>query len=121
MMRALAEVGFQQSYTYFTWRNSRYELESYLADLAGPFAAAMRPNLFANTPDILSEYLQRGGPGAFAIRAVLAATLSPTYGIYSGFELYGTTRLRPSGEEYLDSEKYQYPATGLGGARRPAA
>ena len=117
MMRALAEVGFQQSYTYFTWRNSRYELESYLADLAGPFAAAMRPNLFANTPDILSEYLQHGGPGAFAIRAVLAATLSPTYGIYSGFELYEHVSLRPGSEEYLDSEKYQYRPRDWAGAQ----
>jgi len=108
VMRALAEVGFQQSYTYFTWRNSRAELEEYLRDLAGPFAAYMRPNLFTNTPDILHEYLQRGGPAAFAIRAILAATLSPTYGIYSGFELYEHVSLRPGSEEYLDSEKYQY-------------
>ena len=108
MMRALAEVGFQQSYTYFTWRNSRPEIEEYLADLAGPFAAYMRPNFFANTPDILPEYLQHGGPAAFAIRAVLAATLAPTYGIYSGFELYEHVSLRPGSEEYLDSEKYQY-------------
>ena len=108
MMRALAEVGFQQSYTYFTWRNSRAEIEGYLGELAGPLSACMRPNLFANTPDILTEYLQHGGPGAFAIRAVLAATLSPTYGIYSGFELYEHVSVRPGSEEYLDSEKYQY-------------
>jgi len=116
MMRALAEVGFQQSYTYFTWRNSRSELQTYLDDLAGPFAAYMRPNLFANTPDILPEYLQHGGPGAFAIRAVLAATLSPTYGIYSGFELYEHVSLRPGSEEYLDSEKYQYRPRDWAGA-----
>jgi starch synthase (maltosyl-transferring) len=116
MMRALAEVGFQQSYTYFTWRNSRSELQAYLDDLAGPFAAYMRPNLFANTPDILPEYLQHGGPGAFAIRAVLAATLSPTYGIYSGFELYEHVSLRPGSEEYLDSEKYQYRPRDWAGA-----
>ena len=108
MMRALAEVGFQQSYTYFTWRNDRAGLEEYLTELAGPAAAAMRPNLFTNTPDILTEYLQRGGPAAFAIRAVLAATLSPTYGIYSGYELYEHVSLRPGSEEYLDTEKFQY-------------
>jgi starch synthase (maltosyl-transferring) len=108
MMKALAEIGFQQSYTYFTWRNTREEVESYLTELAGPAAAYMRPNFFANTPDILPEYLQHGGPNAFAIRAVLAATLSPSYGIYSGFELFEHVSLRPGSEEYLDSEKYQY-------------
>ena len=108
MMRALAEVGFQQSYTYFTWRNSRPELESYAAELAGPAASYMRPNFFANTPDILPEYLQHSGPSGFAIRATLAATLAPTYGIYSGFELYEHVAVRPGSEEYLDSEKYQY-------------
>lgn len=108
MMRALAQAGFQQSYTYFTWRNDRAGLEEYLSELAGPAAAAMRPNLFTNTPDILTEYLQRGGPAAFAIRGILAATLSPTYGIYSGFELYEHVSLRPGSEEYLDTEKFQY-------------
>ncbi|MUH45106.1 MAG: DUF3416 domain-containing protein, partial [Actinobacteria bacterium] len=108
MMRALAEVGFQQSYTYFTWRNTRDELAAYSRELAGPAAASMRPNLFATTPDILPEYLQYGGPSAFAIRSVLAATLSPTYGIYSGFELYEHVSLRPGSEEYLDTEKFQY-------------
>jgi starch synthase (maltosyl-transferring) len=107
MMRALAEVGFQQSYTYFTWRNDRFELEEYLTELSGPAAAYMRPNLFVNTPDILSEYLQYGGPAAFAIRAILAATLSPTWGVYSGFELYESTAVRQGSEEYLNSEKYQ--------------
>ena len=107
MMRALAEVGFQQSYTYFTWRNDRSGLEEYLTELSGPSSAYMRPNLFVNTPDILSEYLQFGGPAAFAIRAVLAATLSPTWGVYSGFELYESTAVRQGSEEYLNSEKYQ--------------
>lgn len=107
MMRALAEVGFQQSYTYFTWRTNKQELEEYLSELAGPASAYMRPNFFANTPDILHEFLQNGGPSAFAIRAVLAATLSPTYGIYSGYELYEHVALRPGSEEYLDSEKFQ--------------
>ena len=108
MMRALAEVGFQQSYTYFTWRNDRRGLEDYLSELAGPAAAYMRPNVFVNTPDILTEYLQRGGPPAFAIRATLAATLSPTWGVYSGFELFEHEPARPGSEEYLDSEKFQY-------------
>jgi starch synthase (maltosyl-transferring) len=108
MMRALAEVGYQQSYTYFTWRNSRHEIEEYARELAGPAAAAMRPNFFVNTPDILPEYLQHSGPAGFAIRATLAATLSPTYGVYSGFELYEHVAVRPGSEEYLDSEKYQY-------------
>ena len=108
MMRALAEVGYQQSYTYFTWRNSRGEIEEYASELAGPAASYMRPNFFVNTPDILPEYLQYSGPAGFAIRATLAATLSPTYGVYSGFELYEHVAVRPGSEEYLDSEKYQY-------------
>jgi starch synthase (maltosyl-transferring) len=108
MMQALADVGFQQSYTYFTWRNERTEIEEYLKEIAGPSALAMRPNLFTNTPDILSDYLQTGGPKAFAIRAILAAMLSPTYGIYSGFELYEHVALKPDSEEYLDTEKFQY-------------
>ncbi len=108
MMRALAEAGFQQSYTYFTWRNSRGEIEDYARELAGPAAAYMRPNFFVNTPDILPEFIQNSGPAGFAIRATLAATLSPTYGVYAGFELYEHVAVRPGSEEYLDSEKYQY-------------
>jgi starch synthase (maltosyl-transferring) len=107
MMRVLAEVGFQQSYTYFTWRTERDELIAYFTELAGPASAYMRPNVFTNTPDILHEYLQYGGPAAFAIRAALAATLSPTWGIYSGYELFEHVAVRPGSEEYLDSEKYQ--------------
>jgi len=108
MMATLAKVGFHQSYTYFTWRNSGEELTGYLRELAGPAAAYMRPNFFANTPDILHAYLQYGGMPAFKIRAVLASMLSPTWGIYSGFELCENIPLRPGSEEYLDSEKYQY-------------
>ena len=108
MMRTLGEVGFQQSYTYFTWRNARWELEEYLNELAGPSAAFMRPNFFVNTPDILSEYLQYGGHAAFAIRAALAATLAPTWGVYSGFELFEHEAVRTGSEEYLDSEKFEY-------------
>jgi len=108
MMHTLAKIGFQQSYTYFTWRNEKAELEEYLHELAGPAADYMRPNFFVNTQDILHAYLQYGGPPAFKIRAVLAATLSPTWGVYSGYELCERTPLRPGSEEYLDSEKYQY-------------
>ena len=108
MMRALGEAGFQQSYTYFTWRNDKAGLEDYLRELSGPAAAYMRPNFFPNTPDILHEFLQTSGPAGFAIRATLAATMVPTYGIYAGFELYEGTPVRQGSEEYLDSEKYQY-------------
>ncbi|MGW6895003.1 DUF3459 domain-containing protein, partial [Streptomyces chartreusis] len=107
MMHTLAQIGFQQSYTYFTWRNSKQELTEYLTELSGQAAAYMRPNFFANTPDILHEFLQQGGRPAFELRAVLAATLSPTWGIYSGYELCENTALRKGSEEYLDSEKYQ--------------
>ena len=108
MMRVLGEVGFQQSYTYFTWRNEKQELTDYLKELSGPAAAYMRPNFFPVTPDILHEYLQKSGPAGFAIRATLAATMVPTYGVYSGFELYEGTALRDGSEEYLNSEKFQY-------------
>ena len=108
MMHALAKIGFHQSYTYFTWRNTGAEITDYARELAGPAAAYMRPNFFANTPDILHEYLQHGGPPAFKIRAVLAAMLSPSWGIYSGYELSENVPVRPGSEEYLDSEKYQY-------------
>jgi starch synthase (maltosyl-transferring) len=107
MMRLLAQVGFQQSYTYFTWRNGKDELTDYLRELSRETAHFMRPNLFVNTPDILHAYLQRGGRPAFAARAVLAATLSPSWGVYAGFELYEGTPLREGTEDYLDSEKYQ--------------
>ncbi|MER7841140.1 alpha-1,4-glucan--maltose-1-phosphate maltosyltransferase [Streptomyces sp. NPDC096040] len=107
MMRTLAQIGFQQSYTYFTWRNTKQGLTEYLTELSGESAAWMRPNFFANTPDILHAYLQHGGRPAFEIRAVLAATLSPTWGIYSGYELCENTPLKEGSEEYLDSEKYQ--------------
>jgi starch synthase (maltosyl-transferring) len=108
MMHTLAKIGFHQSYTYFTWRNTAGELSDYLRELSGPAAAYMRPNFFANTPDILSEYLQHAGPPAFKVRAVLAALLSPTWGIYSGYELCENSPLRPGSEEYLDSEKFAY-------------
>jgi len=108
MMWELAKVGFSQSYTYFTWRNTKTELTEYLTELtATNLVEYFRPNFFANTPDILNAYLQQGGKGAFAVRLFLAATLSPLYGIYSGFEFYENTPLLPGSEEYLDSEKYE--------------
>ncbi|WP_406155187.1 alpha-1,4-glucan--maltose-1-phosphate maltosyltransferase [Streptomyces sp. NBC_00882] len=110
MMHTLAQIGFQQSYTYFTWRTTKEELTAYLSELSGEAASYMRPNFFANTPDILHEFLQHGGRPAFALRAVLAATLSPTWGIYSGYELAENTPLREGSEEYLNSEKYQLKA-----------
>ncbi len=108
MMRALAMVGFHQSYTYFTWRNTKWELETYLQELSHEKSDVMRPNLFVNTPDILPAYLQYGGPAAFRIRATIAATGSPSWGVYSGFELYEHVAVRPGSEEYLHSEKYEY-------------
>jgi len=107
MMAALARVGFHQSYTYFTWRNSKPELQDYLTELSADSSSFLRPNLFVNTPDILHEYLQTSGRPGFKIRAVLAATLSPTWGVYSGYELCEGTPVRPGSEEYLNSEKYQ--------------
>jgi starch synthase (maltosyl-transferring) len=108
MMATLAKIGFHQSYTYFTWRNGVEELTAYMRELSGPAAPYMRPNFFTNTPDILNAYLQYGGVPAFKIRAVLASMLSPTWGIYSGYELCENVPLRPGSEEYMDSEKYQY-------------
>lgn len=108
MVRALAEVGFTQNYTYFTWRNTKREIQEYLTELSDISSSYLRPNLFVNTPDILTEYLQYGGPAAFAIRATLAATLSPSWGMYAGFELFEHVAARPGSEEYLDAEKYQY-------------
>jgi len=111
MMRVLAKAGFTQSYTYFTWRNFKGEIQEYFTELTqGPMREYFRGNLFPNTPDILPEFLQRGGRPAFMIRAVLAATLSSVYGIYSGFELCENTPLGPGKEEYLDSEKYEIKA-----------
>ncbi len=109
VMKHLAKLGFTQSYTYFTWRNEKRELEEYFTELTmTEMREYFRPNLFANTPDILHEYLQTGGRAAFQVRAVLAATLGATYGIYSGFELCEHRAVAPGSEEYLDSEKYQY-------------
>jgi starch synthase (maltosyl-transferring) len=118
MMHALAKIGFNQSYTYFTWKNTRTELEQYVNELVGT-AEYYRPNFFANTPDILHEYLQRGGRPAFEARLVLAATLSPSYGIYSGFERCENVALRSGSEEYLDSEKYELKERTIDGPLLP--
>jgi starch synthase (maltosyl-transferring) len=108
MMRALGKVGFHSSYTYFTWRNTQFELTEYLTELSRETDAYFRPNFFVNTPDINPFFLQSGNPAAFAIRAVLAATLSPAWGMYSGFELFEHEPLAPGREEYLNSEKFEY-------------
>ena len=108
VMRYLAKCGFSQSYTYFTWRNTKAELTEYFSELTSTDVREyMRPNLFANTPDILHAYLQHGGRPAFQARLVLAATLGASYGIYSGFELAENVPVKKGSEEYLDSEKYQ--------------
>jgi starch synthase (maltosyl-transferring) len=118
MMTTLAKLGFSQSYTYFTWKNTKLELYEYMEQLLEwqPF---YRPNAFANTPDILHEYLQAGGPSAFEARLVLAATLSPTYGIYSGYEHFENVPVRAGSEEYLDSEKYETKKRTLDGPLLP--
>ena len=107
VMRALAKIGFSQSYTYFTWRNFKEELTEYLTELTqSDMVEYYRGNFFVNTPDILPEVLQRGGPPAFRLRAVLGALLSSLWGVYSGFELCENAAV-PGTEEYLDSEKYE--------------
>ncbi|MCW2979325.1 MAG: alpha,4-glucan--maltose-phosphate maltosyltransferase, partial [Solirubrobacterales bacterium] len=118
-LTALAKLGFSQSYTYFTWKNSRWELTEYVSELAYRDGDYVRPNFFANTPDILTEYLVEGGAPAFEARLVLAATLSPTYGIYSGFESYENEPVVPGSEEYKDSEKYQLRERRLDGPLLP--
>jgi starch synthase (maltosyl-transferring) len=107
MMRALGSVGYHQSYTYFTWRTAKWEIEDYLRELSHETDHLMRPNFFVNTPDILHAFLQYGGPPAFKIRAALAATSSPSWGVYSGYELFEHVAVKPGSEEYLDSEKFQ--------------
>jgi starch synthase (maltosyl-transferring) len=108
MMSKLAEVGFSQSYTYFTWRNTKAELQEYLEEIClGPKADYMRPNFWPNTPDILSGPLRNGPPSAFRLRLMMAATMVPSYGIYSGYELCENQPASASNEEYLHSEKYE--------------
>lgn len=107
MMQGLGKVGFQQSYTYFAWRNTKAELEEYLREVTGPQAAWFKPAFWVNTPDILTEYLQFGGVPAFKVRAALAATAVPTWGMYAGYELIEDVA-RPGAEEAIDNEKYEY-------------
>ncbi len=118
MMTTLGKVGFSQSYTYFTWKNTRWELAEFISELVG-WADYYRPNFFVNTQDILHEYLQLGGRPAFEARLVLATTLSPSYGIYSGFEACENVPLRAGSEEYLDSEKYEIKQRKLEGPLLP--
>lgn len=107
ILHTLAAVGFQQSYTYFAWRNTKEELKEFLSSLAHSTADFLRPNLFVNTPDILTEYLQHGGHAAFKIRAAIAGTSAPSWGVYSGYELFESVA-RPGSEESIDNEKYEY-------------
>jgi starch synthase (maltosyl-transferring) len=118
MMTTLAKIGFAQSYTYFTWKNTKAELVEYMQQLVA-WHEFYRPNAFVNTPDILHEYLQLGGPPAFEARLVLAATLSPSYGIYSGYESFENVPAQPGSEEYLDSEKYEVRPRALDGPLLP--
>jgi starch synthase (maltosyl-transferring) len=119
-MQTLAKAGFNQSYTYFTWKNARWELMEYIVELAySDERHYFRPNFFVNTPDILTEYLQHGGRPAFEARLVLGATLSPTYGVYSGYEHAENVPVRPGSEEYLDSEKYEAKRRALDGPLLP--
>jgi starch synthase (maltosyl-transferring) len=108
LMGELSKVGFSQSYTYFTWRSAKSELRTYMTQLTKITPDYLRPNFFANTPDILTRELQEGGPPAFRYRLVLAATLSPAYGIYSGYELCENRPQSEHSEEYWHSEKYQF-------------
>jgi starch synthase (maltosyl-transferring) len=118
MMTTLAKSGFSQSYTYFTWKNSKAELVELMTQVL-EWSEFYRPNFFVNTPDILHEYLQEGGAPSFEARLVLAATLSPAYGIYSGFENYENVPVTAGSEEYLDSEKYEVKKRKLDGPLLP--
>jgi len=120
VMRQLGKLGFSQSYTYFTWKNGRWELSEYVSELAySGEQEYFRPNFFVNTPDILHAYLQHGGESAFVTRLVLAATLGPSYGIYSGYESFENVPVRDGSEEYLDSEKYEIKQRRLDGPLLP--
>lgn len=120
MMAALGKAGFQQSYTYFTWRNNKAELADYLRELSQESADYFRPNLWVNTPDILTEYLQFGGQPAFKIRATIAATAGASWGMYSGYELYEAVA-RPGAEENIDNEKFEIKFRDFEGANKRGA
>ena len=118
MMHALGKAGFHQSYTYFTWRTSKQDLIEYSNEVAHQTSAFFRPNFWVNTPDILPFHLQSGNPAIFAIRAALAATLTPSWGMYAGYELYEHRKFKDGGEEYLDSEKYEIKIRDWAGAEK---
>ncbi|NLT26889.1 MAG: alpha-1,4-glucan--maltose-1-phosphate maltosyltransferase [Microbacteriaceae bacterium] len=117
VMQSLAKAGFQQSYSYFTWRNTRAELEEFLTSVSKDTSDFMRPNLFVNTPDILTEYLQHGGRPAYEARAVIASMAGPSWGMYAGFELVENVA-RPGSEENIDNEKYEYKQRDWAGEER---
>ncbi len=119
LQQELGRIGFSQGYTYFTWKQSAPELREYVTELAGPESEIFRPNFFVNTPDILTEQLQHGGETTFVSRLVLAATLSPSYGVYSGYESFEHVAVREGSEEYLDSEKYEAKQRSLDGPLLP--
>jgi starch synthase (maltosyl-transferring) len=118
MMHSLGKAGFHQSYTYFTWRTSKFELTEYGREVAQTTSAFFRPNFWVNTPDINPFHLQSGNPAMFALRAVLAATLTPSWGMYAGYELYEHRAFKEGGEEYLDSEKYEIKVRDWEGAAK---
>jgi starch synthase (maltosyl-transferring) len=118
MMHALGKAGFQQSYTYFTWRVAKHELEEYGREVAHGTSAFFRPNFWVNTPDILPFHLQNGNPAVFALRAVLAATMTPSWGMYAGYELYEHIPIAEGKEEYRDSEKYEIKVRDWNGAAK---
>lgn len=121
MMHALGKAGFHQSYTYFTWRIGKHELVEYGREVAQETSAFFRPNFWVNTPDILPFHLQSGNPAIFALRAVLASTLTPSWGMYAGYELYEHRAFKEGGEEYLDSEKYEIKIRDWDGAAKNGA
>ena len=118
MMHSLGKAGFHQSYTYFTWRTSKFELTEYGREVAHTTSAFFRPNFWVNTPDINPFHLQSGNPAMFALRAVLASTLSPSWGMYAGYELYEHRAFKEGGEEYMDSEKYEIKVRDWDGAAK---
>jgi starch synthase (maltosyl-transferring) len=118
MMHSLGKAGFQQSYTYFTWRVTKHELEEYGREVAHGTSAFFRPNFWVNTPDILPFHLQSGNPAIFALRAVLASTMTPSWGMYAGYELYEHIPVAEGKEEYRDSEKYEIKVRDWSGAAK---
>lgn len=120
MMHALGKAGFHQSYTYFTWRTSKSELTDYGRELSTQTSAFFRPNFWVNTPDINPFHLHSGNPAIFALRAVLASTISPSWGMYAGYELYEHAPFKSDGEEYMDSEKYEIKVRDWDGAAKKA-